>query len=275
MTLEGRSTSHVGLPHTSGLRLQDLGPPWFTIVHPFYNDPKRLELQLENWASYKDQYKDCLEFIIADDHSDPPVHELLKGRNLDINLQVFRVAEDIKWNTPGALNLGVTRSKTHWILIMDSDCLIKPEDMAVLIDLRPDEKFFYMFDRIRITDDPVKKANTRFLPCTILFNRPTFDLVHGFDEDFSGGGYAYFDSDFVHKMMRDAGCWIGKLNKQMAVTEYLEDVVGPNVQQRTGVTRDNYRVNKHIYYDKKAGRRGRSEDMLRFEWSRTFKHRRT
>ena len=61
----------------------------------------------------------------------------------------------------------------------------------------------------------------------------------------------------------------------MAVTEYLESEVGPNVQERTGVTKDDYVINKHIYYDKKSGKLPRSTDMLRFEWSKTFEHRRS
>jgi glycosyltransferase involved in cell wall biosynthesis len=261
------------MPHTSALRLQDLGPPWFTIVHPFFDDEKRLDIQLEAWGTYTAQQKDCLEFIISDDHSKVPVHKLLEGKDLDVNLRVYRVDEDIRWNTPGALNLGITNSTTHWTMIMDSDCLLEPEQLQILMDLRPDEKFFYFFDRKRVTKDEEQAKRTRFLPCTILFNRPAFEGVHGFDEDFSGGGYAYFDSDFVHKLWM-AGYWVGKLNKQMYVTEYMESEVGPNVQQRTGVTKDNYRVNKHIYYDKKAGRQGRSEDILRFPWSKTFEHRR-
>jgi glycosyltransferase involved in cell wall biosynthesis len=274
MSLEGRRTVNIGWPHTSSPRLQDREPPWFTIVHPFYNEPKRLELQLENWRAYKDQFKDNLEIIIADDCSDPGVHAMLEWEEIDFNLTVYRVLQDLKWNTPGALNLGISQSKTHWVLIMDSDCLLKPEAMQELIDLRPDEKFFYVFDRDRITDDPIKKSNTRFLPCSILFNRPTFDEVYGFDEDYQGGGYAYFDNDFWDKMLL-AGRWIGKLPRdRLVITEYMEDVVGPNIQQKTGVTKENYVVNKHLFYDKKAGRKGRSEDMLRFPWEKSFEHRR-
>jgi len=272
LSLERNRTDDVDIPHTLIESLFTLG---LTIVHPFYNEEKRLKVQLENWRSYSDKVKDAIYIILADDCSKVPIHTSLEGEDLDFNLGVYRIKEDLKWNTPGALNLGIKNSKTNWTLIMDSDCLLEKEDIESLLDLIPNCKFTYRFHRNRISDIPVVKDNKRVLPCSILFNKEAYKTVGGFDEDFTGeksGGYGFFDNDFSKRLL-EAGYWQGFLTG-INVTEYMEDVVGPNIQQKTGVSKHILRTNKKLLYSKISGEIPRNTTHLNFEWEQTFENRR-
>ncbi len=273
----------IMIPHTEGPTLAELG---LTIVHPFYNEEQRLKIQFDNWVEYSDEIKSKVNIIIADDCSEIPVHSsiireneklLRKKKELDINLKVFRVKKDLKWNTPGALNLGIENSKTFWTLIMDSDCLLKPEDLEELLTLRPDNMFAYWFHRKRVSNISVAKGHTRFLPCSILFNKDTYENTGGFDEDFSGewsGGYGFFDNDYNLRVLEE-GYTQGVLESP-SITEYLEDIVGPNIQQKTGVTRDDHhKVNKRLWHAKMTGSKPRNRNHLNFEWHKTLEYRRS
>lgn len=271
--LARKLTTKVYIPHTSGKSLNELG---LTIVHPFYNEKKRFKIQLRNWRDYENETKDCINIILSDDHSSVPLHTYLEKRKIDFNLEVHRVKDNLKWSTPGALNLGIKNAKTDWIMIMDSDCLLTPDQIKHLLKLRPDNGFTYRFNRNRISNIPIAKDHKKFLPCTILFTREAYDAVGGFDEDFTGshsGGYGYFDNDFSLRLL-EAGYWQG-IMQDVVVTEYLEDIVGPNIQQKTGVKRDEHHgTNKRLWYAKMNGEIPRNRDHLNFKWEKTFEYNR-
>lgn len=251
-----------------------------TLVHPFYNEPKRFEIQYENWKNFHEDVKAALQIVISDDCSEPAVSTYLKPsevKRIDFNLRCYRIMDDLEHNTPGALNLGIQKATTDWVLIMDSDCLFNPEMMFELMKLQPNSQYSYWFPRNRITTDPKKKKNTRFLPCTILFHKKLYETIGGFDEDFTGewngGGYAFFDNDFSERIHR-FGFYRAILNNIIA-TEYMEDFVGPNIQQKNNVKYNiHYQINKKIWQGKLSGKIPRSTEHLRFQWIEDFKYER-
>lgn len=260
----------TNLPGGKGPSLEELG---LTIVHPFYNEKERFLVQLENWKAMSDRAKDTVHIVIADDSSNPPVHSFIpEGSKLDFNLDIYRIEEDLKWNTPGALNLGIVERETEWVLIMDSDCLLQPEELDKLLTLRPNKDYNYWFERKRITDNPDRVKVTRFLPCSILFHEDAFITVGGFDEDFTGarsGGYGFFDNYFAMRL--NETCAPKRLIKDIFITEYMEDKVGPNIQTRTGVQADtHHRTNKKLMYAKVNGTKKQNFAILRFDWETTF-----
>lgn len=280
MGRDARKTNfkNITLPNDfDGPTLMELG---LSLVHPFYNEEERFDIQFQNWKELDEQVKRKLQIVLVDDCSKTPVSDLItrsKQKRIDFNIEGYRVLEDLKWNTPGALNLGIIQAPTDWVLIMDSDCLFKPDMMNKLMsELRPDRKWSYWFTRDRITDDPIKKQRTRFLPCTILFHKDLFKAVDGFDEDFTGahsGGYGAFDADFSKKMVQE-GYYRYTITNVVA-TEYMEDVVGPNIQQKTGVVPDTHHyINKKIWYSKLDGKTPRNTKHLNFKWEKAFKYER-
>lgn len=252
--------------NVSGKKLIDLG---LSIVHPFYNNKERFDIQLSNWGAYSSIIKQRVNFLIVDDGSSPPVHTYITNqqrKRLDLNTQIYRIMKDIKWNTPGALNLGVMKAKNDWVLIMDSDCLLKPESIFHLMDnFAPKEDWFYYFPRKRITDDPVKEKITRYLPCAILFNKKSFFTVGGFDEDFVGansGGYGIFDNHFEILIGRYG--YVRGFLKDINITEYIL----PN--DKPSYTREHINKNLRTHYDKITKRKPINRNIINFEWEKSF-----
>ena len=243
-----------------------------TLVHPFFGEEERFEKLFNNWLKYSTLIKDKLKIILVDDYGNPPINSLLtknKLKYLDFNLSIFRIEENLKYNTPGALNLGVMCADSEWVLIMDSDCTFFPDEMEKIMNFRPNNKFTYKFPRKRITNDSHKATNTRFLPCTILFHKNLFLNINGFDEDFTGewsNGYGFFDNHFDIKVIANGfGC---RLISNIIATEWMPDFVGPHVVRNE----EHHNINKRILYDKRNNRMALSNHMLRFPWKLEFHH---
>jgi glycosyltransferase involved in cell wall biosynthesis len=217
--------------------------------------------------------KDNLSIILVDDHGTPSAKSLLTPsvvKRCNFDLTVYEIEDDLHHNTPGALNLGMMAASTDWILIMDSDCSFDPETMERLMAYKPMDGWLYKFDRNRITDDPKLKANTRYLPCTMLMQRKIFLSVNGFDEDFTGarsGGYAFFDNHFDSKVY-NAGWNMGRasLKSDLIATEWMEDVVGIKVPR----TDKEQLINRKLMYAKMADTKLENHKILRFAWKRVY-----
>lgn len=245
-----------------------------SLIHPFFGEDKRFELQFQGWREFSDEQKDAIEIIVVDDHGDPAIHELMTKNRVkycDFNLSIYRIEDDLRWNTPGALNLGLMAASRPWTLIMDSDCAFPSETMNRVLNLQPYENWVYKFPRNRITEDEKWATNKRYLPCTMLQHKHIFTDVHGFDEDFTGqwsGGYGFFDNHYDFKV-RHAGYHIGQIPDIIA-DEWMDDIVGDRVQRDHG---KHHAINKKIMYEK-MNAATTNHKMLRFSWKRVFHHRR-
>lgn len=247
-----------------------------TIIHPFYNDNERLSYHIENWKTWPDRLLDKITIIIVDDHSDQPIHKEFiarRGEVPNLNINIYRIKDNLRFNTPGAINLGVEAAPSPYFVFMDSDCMLERPMIEKLMTLRPDPCFHYWFPRKRITNvEGPAKYNTRYLPCAILTNRNVWDIVGGMDEDFTGewsGGYGFFDNYLQWKLFQHR--LASGLLQDVPITEYLEDIVGPNVQQRENVKRHvHLKTNKNIMYQKQRGEFETNPARLRFRWKKVI-----
>lgn len=253
----------VELDSGNGKSLYELG---FTVVHPFFNEMERFNLQLSKWVQWSEKVKSTVHIVVVDDCSTPSLKSMLPMsmvKRLDLNLQIFRIVDDLKWNTPGALNLGITQAPTDWVFIMDSDCLLEPDMIEKLLNFRPNPDYLYTCLRDRITEDSAKKAIFRPPTCSLLFNKNQFNKVGGFDEDFTGtrsGGYGFFDWDFIVRFPEPR-----RVIKDIFISEYLEVV--PSVQLRTNVSEDNLKINKRLFRAKQDKRIPTNKSILNFLWT--------
>ena len=264
--------------------LRELG---LTLMHPFFGEEQRMLKMFDIWDDWSDDVKDEVQLILIDDHGTPSVEEMFSDRIVDYNLSVYRIQDDLKFNVPGALNLGMMMAATPWILTMDSDCAFKPDVMQRLLDFKPDRGEFYSFYRERITEGSFKGEefldNIKVLPCTILLHKDQFIAVNGFDEDFTGTwstqymdqlkyrsdlerieGFGYFDNAFVHRINGEGYRYIQQHG--YLVTEWMPDLVGKNTvyggRERT--------FNRRVWRYKQLGHIPFSTDMLRFKWERVM-----
>lgn len=257
--------------------LYDIG---LTLVQPFYGEIDRLKrLYCDSWVKYNVEIKNKLRIILADDCGTPAIHETVErlNRNANLDITVYRITKNLRYNTAGALNLGVTNATTDFILMMDNDCTFLPDQMHKVMQLKPLDGWLYKFKKDRITNDPRLKAITRYLPCTNLLHRNVFDAVGGFDEDFTGeysGGYGYFDCHFDYKVLQKSftrGCV-----RDVIATEYM-DALDPNIVG-TGLdnikkierTEGHMRTNKSLYRKKQNNHSLNNYKILRFPWEKVY-----
>lgn len=267
-SLRHEDMQYFNLPRENDLALWQTG---LTIIHPFYNEKMRFELQWKRWERWNHRCKAAVSVIIADDCSDPGIHTYVPYEP-DFDFEIFRAKKDLKFNTPGCLNMGIREATTEWVLIMDSDCMLEPDRLNWLLDYKPSQEFCLRFHRDRITKIEKHKKH-RILGCSILFSKTQWETVGGFDEDFTGewsGGYGYFDNDFNRKLAK-AGIRKG-VPVGLHVTEYLDDVLDrPNIQILEGVRMDNeHNVNKKLSYDKAKGIVPVNRQIVRFDYEQTY-----
>jgi hypothetical protein len=190
-------------------------------------------------------------------------------------LSIYRITDDLQYNTAGALNLGSTEAKTDFIFHMDSDCAIEVDMMDRVMKLKPEKNFIYKFRRNRITDDVDRKKNVRWLPCANLLHKDVYNAVGGFDEDFTGsrsGGYGFFDNHFDHKILQKG--FIRAVIDGIIVTEYMESLNEDRATGPLGVgvhrTGDQNKTNKRLYRHKQMDASLNNYDILRFKWEKVY-----
>jgi len=229
------------------------------------------------WKSYPDEIKDCTSILIVDDCSKEPILPFIKKRKdeIDFNLTIYRVKDDLKWNTPGAWNLGITKAPTDWAVNVASDCCFDTENLTKMLTLQPKDRVLYKFYRKRITNNP-NPPNLREgqpHPEVFLQQKNTFLEIGGFDEDFTGarsGGYGIFDNHFTNKFVK-MGIHYGVL-KGVEMTEYLEDITGGSIQISSDIIKDVVRINKRLSEAKRKGDVPEQDKshMIRFKWEKVF-----
>jgi len=259
--------------------LEELGG--VSLIHPFYNDEKRLELQFVEWEKWSERVCRNVDITLIDDCSDHSLTlgtkqiEVLKKKGLEIS--VYRISDNLKWNTPGALNLGFTVASKPWSLTMDSDCFFDSENWERLLDFKPRDDCLHKFNRRRFgtTEASNWLDNTRYLPCTILLHKKIFWALNGFDEDFTGartGGYGFFDTDFNYRAKTKG--WVMDIVPEVIAGEWLPSISGPPVFPGITLGKSDHkkfhRINKLLWGQKKDGNTPQNKEILRFQWEKVL-----
>ena len=156
-----------------------------TIGVLYYESPLMLKKQIEFWRNYPNG----LKYIVIDDGSPTkPAKDVL--RNTDLDIELYRIEENIPWNIGGARNLLFTVCEDDWVLMMDIDHLMSLSGIDYIHSMPLDENCHYRFARFRPKEDRWIKPHRD----TILVRRDDYWKVGGFDEDISGyyGGKSMF-----------------------------------------------------------------------------------
>lgn len=247
-----------------------------SLIHPYYNDASRLALQLEIWKTWSPRVCKTVNITLIDDGSPKPLilsdenKQMLKDKGL--KLSVYRILKDLKYNTPGALNLGALVSPSPWILIMDSDCFFDAENIEKLMDYKPFISKIVKFPRKRYGNPQIEDLKTnRYLPCTMLMHKQVFTSIGGFDEDFTGaysGGYGFFDNEFDGRAIIK-GFWSEKYHvvQDIIAGEWMPSVYGTAPVQRT---ENHHIINKHLMYKKYNKEIPQNKQILQFPWEQVY-----
>ena len=170
-----------------------------TIIHTYYNEQSLLETQIERWNVYNQP----VNIILIDDGSQKvPAIDVIRQHELKdyINFSLYRVTEDIGFNSHGCRNLGARLANTDWLVFLDIDYTIQPSDLVRLKTepLDPDT-WYEMNAKFQGRGDPYMALNQ------FVISKKMFLDDGGYDESFVP--FHYGDRDLLERLA-------GKYNKK-------------------------------------------------------------
>ena len=149
-----------------------------TIIQTYYNERFHLETQIERWNNFNSP----VNIILIDDGSqkEPAVNVLREHTlNDNINFSLYRVTEDIGFNSHGCRNLGARLAQSNWLLFLDIDYTLQPSDLNRLQEETLDLNSWYELNaKFQGRGNPYMALNQFMAP------RKLFLDSGGYDESF-------------------------------------------------------------------------------------------
>ena len=219
----------------------------------YYNQDKMLKKQIENWNSYSKEIRDQVNFILVDDCSMENSTESFDFSDCDVDLDVYRVLDDVYFNVPGAVNLGANETKTEWFIKQDMDTVISEKTMSEIlkiVDTAPEQVIYKFF---RTNGTSISKPN-KITPGQFLIRKNDFWDIGAWDEDFCED-YGMNDPAFFWRATQDNYMVVERSDLQVTIDSDGE----------SDIERD-CSVNSRMLEQKKSGEVDWSDDYLRFNW---------
>jgi hypothetical protein len=198
-----------------------------------------------------------------------------------LDIRIYRIKDNILWNTPGVKNLGFTVAESDWVIAADMDLRVTAENAHKMMELDyRDRMKVYWPMRCRITGKDIERWMEPHCNSYIM-NRQTFWDIGGYDEDFAGG-WGKEDSHF-----HDVANLLLPLERVELDDVYFDNRMGSKAGGSAG-TCEGLNRNRHIYHDKmkiiysklkefdaetvrtEYRPRYHSDNPLRFEWERVL-----
>lgn len=175
--------------------------PQWCMVYPYYENPRMLEMQVENWNRYAGDLRAQLRVILVDDGSrEHPAEPIFK--HCKAPKRLYRVHEDIPWNMHQARNIGAheacSSEENKWLFMSDIDIILTPEMAYTMLERELDPGYCYTMERTFAADMTFRKTH----PNTFLVKHAAYWQVNGYDLDLTGGyggGYGG-DGEFMRQL---------------------------------------------------------------------------
>ncbi len=145
-----------------------------TIIHTYYNEKSLLEIQIERWNVYNQP----ANVILIDDGSQTiPAYDVIKQHKIkeNINFSLYRVTEDIGFNSHGCRNLGARLANTDWLLFLDIDHTIQPPDLLKLRDYPLDPGSWYVMGVRDLKNNYRTTLNQFLIPKKMFLDEGGYD----------------------------------------------------------------------------------------------------
>lgn len=176
-------------------RWRELSRNNITIIQTYYNERFYLETQIERWNNYNTP----VNIILIDDGSQiEPAENVLREHTLkdNINFSLYRVTEDIGFNSHGCRNLGARLAQSNWLLFQDIDYTIQPGDLIRLQQETLDLNSWYELNaKFQGRGDTYMALNQFVIP------RKLFLDSGGYDESFVP--FHYGDRELLSQLEQD------------------------------------------------------------------------
>lgn len=166
-----------------------------TIALPYYENPGMLERHFAALEALPEQLRVQLRLIVVDDGSPrfPAV-----ARPCGVDVEIYRITVDVRWNQDAARNLGVHHAPDGWVLMTDIDHLIPTSTLEALVYGGLDEATIYRFSRVSEPDMAGYKPH----PNSWLMTKAMFERTGGYDERFAG--FYGTDADYRDRVVQAA-----------------------------------------------------------------------
>lgn len=169
-----------------------------TLIHTYYNEPEHLKRNLETWYDFDFPIK---IMVIDDGSMIHPAYDVLKDVTLpdNITLSLYRVKEDIGFNSHGARNLAATVADSEWLLFLDIDHNINHWNLKTLVEeseLKP--HVLYKFGGVVFTYKNV--IDRRVTVNQFLISKQKYAETGGYDESFTSVHWG--DRPFIEEVER-------------------------------------------------------------------------
>lgn len=173
-----------------------------TIILPYYENPLMLAYQYKNFRRMAAPVRQAICLIVVDDGSkdDPAVAE-----DIGVDLVLYRMLVDVRWNQDACRNLGAHLARTEWILMTDMDHLVPEQTLSHILAHPLNEDTVYTFDRVMAP----RLSPCRPHPNSWLMTRSMYDRIGGYDERFAG--FYGTDGDFSARV-REAAKGVQRLD---------------------------------------------------------------
>lgn len=176
-------------------RWRELSRNNITIIQTYYNERFYLETQIERWNNYNTP----VNIILIDDGSQiEPAENVLKEHTINdnINFSLYKVTEDIGFNSHGCRNLGARLAQSNWLLFQDIDYTLQPSDLKRLQNETLDLNSWYELNaKFQGRGNPYMALNQFLIP------RKLFLDSGGYDESFVP--FHYGDRELLTRLEKD------------------------------------------------------------------------
>lgn len=212
---------------------------------------------LLHYASYAKEVIEHIQFVIVDDCSPLPINIPLA---IKLNISLYRIQSDIKWNQCGARNLGVVHAKSPRILLTDSDHRFPEKLLKDILNSRIPKKNIYKFKRMSQQGVAMgKNVNIFYTSKSVFFQ------ALGYDEEFSGN-YGYEDVYF-NELQRKIGNSVGYFTrfKKIVSCEIDRQSSYHSLQRDTTINEALFKKKMALLQDKDPFV-SHSRRFLQFDW---------
>lgn len=159
-----------------------------TLIMAYYDNPTMLGRHIDELEALPGELRERIRVIIVDDGSPHwPAVEAFAGA-APVDLEIYRIDVDVRWNQDAARNIGVHHATTRWLLLTDIDHLVPIGTWRHLVAGDFHVKTTYRFSRLSLPAlEPYKPH-----PNSWFLSRKQFERIGGYDERFAG----YYGTDF-------------------------------------------------------------------------------